>query len=245
VQNQTLEHYIRVYGTYRQDDWASKLALAEYTYNNSVHSTLRVTPFFALYGFNPDIRINVEDDIQEGEAVAAHDRTRQIANERKALDELWARAVEAQKKFYNKKRRPIEFKVGDQVMLSTKNLKLARPNKKLSDLFLGPFEVIYVTSNGLACKLRLPSSFKIYPVFHVSLLEPYHQRANVTIEPPEPEIIEGQEYWEVERILSHRRRRGKDQYLVRWKGFTPADDTWEPVKHLETVQELVQEYHRA
>jgi hypothetical protein len=86
VQNQTLEHYLRVYSTYLQDDWASKLVLAEFTYNNSVHSTTGISPFFAAYGMNPEIRVNVEDAIAGGEAVAAHERARLIREEREALD---------------------------------------------------------------------------------------------------------------------------------------------------------------
>jgi hypothetical protein len=86
VQNQTLEHYLRVYGTYRQDDWSSKLALAEFTYNNSTHSTTGVSPFRAMYGYNPEICVNVEDDVIEGRSVAAHKRAKVIAGEREELD---------------------------------------------------------------------------------------------------------------------------------------------------------------
>ena len=63
VQNQILEFYLRTYYNYRQDDWASKLALAEFTYNNSKHSTTRSTPFRLLYGFDPELGTNVRDDV--------------------------------------------------------------------------------------------------------------------------------------------------------------------------------------
>lgn len=57
-QNQTVEHYLRCYCSYRQNDRVSKLLLAEFTYNNSHHSTIGTTPFRALYGYDLDIRIN-------------------------------------------------------------------------------------------------------------------------------------------------------------------------------------------
>jgi hypothetical protein len=128
------------------------------------------------------------------------------------------------------------------VMLSTKNLKATRPNRKLSDRFLGPFKVVRVLTNGMSYELKLPPSFKIFPVFHVSLLEPYHLRAGATLEPPEPELIRGAEEWEVEAILGHRKRGKKVQYLVHWKGFSHAEDTWEPVANLENAGQELKRY---
>jgi len=53
-QNQTLEQYLHCYINYRQDDWVDWLPQAEFTYNNTVHASTGVSPFFALYGYNPD-----------------------------------------------------------------------------------------------------------------------------------------------------------------------------------------------
>ena len=245
VQNQTLEHYLRVYGTYLQDDWASKLVLAEFTYNNSVHSTTGISPFFAAYGTNPEIRVNVEDAIPEGEAVAAHERARLIREEREALDRHWKAAVDAQKKFYDRKHKQMVFKKDDKVMLSTKHLKLNQPSKKLADRYLGPFEVLRVSSNGMACELKLPPTWRIYPVFHISLLEPYHHRKGATLEPPPALLVNGDEEWEVETILADRKRGKGEQFLVRWKGYTSADDTWEPAKNLENASEALEKYRAA
>ena len=85
-QNQTVEHYLRCYCNYRQDDWCQRLALAEFTYNNSVHSTTNATPFYALYGYSPEIRVNPEaadsDLVPEASLRAAR-----IQKERAALTE--------------------------------------------------------------------------------------------------------------------------------------------------------------
>ena len=59
-----------------------------------------------------------------------------------------------------------------------------------------------------------------------------------------PVIIEGEKEWKVERILNKRKVQGKDKYLVRWKGFTAEEDTWESRENLENAMELVEEFER-
>ena len=51
--NQTLEQYLRCFLSYQQDDWADILHFAEFAYNNSIHSSTRVTPFYAYTGYHP------------------------------------------------------------------------------------------------------------------------------------------------------------------------------------------------
>jgi hypothetical protein len=74
-------------------------------------------------------------------------------------------------KSQNKRQKPIQFKVGDKVLLSTKNLKLLGAKKKLSVRFLGPFQ-IQDAIGAQAYRLVLPTSYKIHNVFYVYLLEP-------------------------------------------------------------------------
>ena len=242
--NQTLEQYLRAYCTYTQDDWAAKLALAEFTYNNSFHSTIGTTPFFALFGFHPTVDMAIGDTGLEGEALAATERVKIILEQRKALEERWVHAVEAQKKHYDKKHLPREFKIGDQVMLRAKNIHQLRPSKKLSDRYLGPLTVTEVVGHHRqAYRLELPKSYRIHDVFHVSLLEPYHRRAGA-VETLPPIEVEGEEEFEVEAIVAHRETTKGRQYLVRWKGYAPVDDTWEGQANLQNAQEKLKAYHQ-
>jgi len=61
---------------------------------------------------------------------------------------------------------------------------------------------------------------------------------------PELVIIKGEKEFEVEKILNKRTVRGKKKFLVRWKGYTVKEDTWENRENLENTKELVEEFER-
>ena len=97
-------------------------------------------------------------------------------------------------------------------------------------------------------ELALPPQWKIHPIFHASLLTPYVETPahgpNYTR--PPPNLVEGEEEWEVETILSHRyfSQQKKLQYLVKWRCYPDSDNTWEPVENLH-ADNLIQDYeHR-
>uniref|UniRef100_A0A8C5MKS2 Chromo domain-containing protein n=1 Tax=Leptobrachium leishanense TaxID=445787 RepID=A0A8C5MKS2_9ANUR len=84
--------------------------------------------------------------------------------------------------------------------------------------------------NSVAAHLILPPSYRIHPVFHVSLLKPWHENPfpDRNTEPPAPVPISGEEEYEISRILDSRLRYGKLEYLVHWKGYGPEEQSWEP-----------------
>jgi len=109
----------------------------------------------------------------------------------------------------------MQFDVGSRVLLSIKNLRITRPNKKLSKKYVGPFEIIERVGK-LAYRLKLPIEMRLlYPVFHVSLLEPY--TGSLVEDLPAVEIdFEGEEVFESEAILDIRTtRKGEVEYLVK------------------------------
>ena len=61
---------------------------------------------------------------------------------------------------------------------------------------------------------------------------------------PRPVVIEGEEKWEVEKILNKRKVRGKEKFLVRWKGFTAETDTWEGRENLRNAKEVLRDFER-
>jgi len=152
------------------------------------------------------------------------------------------------KKYADKKRSDTEkYKVGDLVMLSTKDLKyqmVGRRTEKLTERFVGPYKVKEIISSN-AVRLELPSIVRIYSVVNVSRIRRYvGQVEGQKKEQPAPVIIKEEEEWEVERILNKRRMRGKNKYLVCWKGFMAESDTWEGRENLENAKEAVEEFKR-
>jgi len=94
-------------------------------------------------------------------------------------------------------------------------------------------------------ELKLLELVKIHPVVNVSRVCRYKEQiAGQKVVLPPPVIIKGEEEYEVERILSKRRRYRKVEYLVHWKGYTVERDTWEKVENLGNVQEVLRDYER-
>jgi Chromo (CHRromatin Organisation MOdifier) domain len=126
------------------------------------------------------------------------------------------------------------------------NLKLSHPKAKLDAKCYGPFKV---TKEILLVvfQLELPPQWKIHNVFHASLLTWYNEteeHGHNFAQPP-PELIEGEKEYKVEQVLNSRcfGRGKKLQYLLCWKGYSQAHDSWQDATEIH-APDLVKEYHQ-
>lgn len=241
--NQVLEQYLRCFINYQQDNWVDLLPLAEFSYNNSVHSSTGQTPFFANYGFHPEFE---PTPIMDSQVPAAQNRGALLLQARNQLIQHLAEAQQSYKEYADRHRKTHpDLQPGDKVWILKHNIKTKRPSNKLDHRRLGPFKVIKQV-NPVAYELDLPETLKIHPVFHVSLLEPSKpQSIPGRVLPPPPQIeLEGQEEYEVTQILDSRFHHGQLQYLVDWKGYGPSDQTWQTKDQVKNCADLVKAFHR-
>jgi hypothetical protein len=226
--NQELEQYMRVFVSERQDDWHDLLPMAEFQYNNHVHSATRETPFFLDSGRHP--RMGFEPQMPPSEVEAVNDFT---ARMQEALSEARAaltKAKEDMARFYNQRRLPAPvYAPGDMVFLDASDIRTTRPSRKLAHRRLGPYRVERRVGTH-AYRLCLPPSLgRLHPVFPTIKLSPAPADpfpGRHAPPPPPPELVDGYEEYEVEKILDSRMYRGKLQFLVKWDGYGPEENSW-------------------
>ena len=237
---------LRGFINHPQDNWEKLLPAVEFAYNSSVQASTGQTPFFLDMGRQPLSPLDAMDIHQTAEAEVPA-VTHFLFQQKKALQEAMIRlqkAQEVQKEQADNFRRDLTFKVGDKVLLSSRNMTIKVGSRKLLPKFLGPFQVLECI-HDTAFKLQLPPSMKIHPVFHISLLKPYKENNSFLGRhqtPPQPIVVDNEEEWEVEEVLDQRTKRNQVQYLVKWKGYPFQDATWESAQNLAHAPQKIAEF---
>ena len=235
--NGTLEQYLRCFVNYQQDNWTQLLPLAELSYNNTIHTAINETPFYATFGYHANINIpRTNSNVPRAEA-----RLEQLHEVQEEIQLSMSIAQESYALYYDRHatQQP-DFNIGDKVRLNKKYIKTQRPSEKLDHQRLGPFEIVEKIGTR-AYKLDLPAGMnKIHPVFHVSLLSkdiPNEIEGRIP-PPPPPIIVENQEEYEVEDVVDSRIKYNQLQYLVHWKGYSIADRSWIPAQDINSRRTL-------
>ncbi|KAJ1589624.1 hypothetical protein NDA15_007196 [Ustilago hordei] len=239
--NQVIEQYLRMYCNYEQNDWANLLDTAAFVYNNTVHNSIGVSPFFACYGWNP----KAHPDIPQRLGVNDPGRFEYLMDGKERCKYLQEQIREGQRRSvnqYNRKHKDIEFKVGDMVYINRRNWKTRRPTPKLDTRFAGPYPVQERVGRR-AYRITLPANLRVHDVFHVSMLEPARtsslpQRAE---QPTIPSLPDEDLDFEVEALIDKRSHNGTTEYKVLWRGYSEEAASWEPVENLN-CPDLIQEY---
>jgi Chromo (CHRromatin Organisation MOdifier) domain len=123
---------------------------------------------------------------------------------------------------------------------------MSHPFMKLEPKHYGPFPIIKVISD-IVFKLKLPYQWlkcKVHPIFHASLLSLYKETEEHGLNFLEPplEVVEGAEEYEVKAILGDKTIKKKHHYLIKWKCYTDAHNSWEPDDQVH-IDDLVREYN--
>ncbi|MBW0495394.1 hypothetical protein O181_035109 [Austropuccinia psidii MF-1] len=138
--NQILEKYLWMYFNYNQDDWNTWLPLDEFAYNNSDHSSTKQSPFLAVYERDPHFdSVHITQYTPSGKlSTSIHTAKQDVKRELEV-------AINRFKSYADKSRAsPPVFNPGDMVWISSKNIKLTRPTKKLSERWLGTCILLFL-----------------------------------------------------------------------------------------------------
>jgi transposase InsO family protein len=240
--NRDLQQYLRIFTCEKQREWADWLAIAQFAYNNKTQEATRKSPFEITRTYQTRMGVEITDSnvpgaIQEAEAIKS------------TLEQVQRNLELAQQRMKSQadKHRSIapEYKIGDQVWLSTANLKLQRESRKLTERWLGPYAIVKLVGPN-AVELKLPRGMRIHPVVNISRVKPYRERlpGQPIVKPGGVLVTEdGQQEYVVEKIIDSRLKQGKIEFLVHWEGYEDVDRTWEPEGNLSNAPEKVKEFY--
>jgi hypothetical protein len=246
---QTMEDMLRACSLEWSGSWDEHLPLIEFAYNNSYHSSIGMAPYEALYGRpcrSPSYWYEAGERQLYGPQLV-----QDCAGKVKIIRERLLTAQGRQKNYADKRRRPLEFEIGDHVFVKvspTKGIMRFGKKGKLSPRYVGPFEILEKIG-VVAYRLALPPDLShVHPVFHVSMLRKYVMDSSHILDYVPLEVQPDLTYKEKPiRILDRKTQvlRTKTVYLVKvlWRNATSEEATWESEETMkEKYPELFSKY---
>jgi hypothetical protein len=208
--NQEIEAYLSIYCTSHPEEWLHSLSTLEFTHNNRRHAERVHSPFKLIQGDNP---ISIPITFSHTKFPTIEEKMKQMISDRK--EALVAHELARTRIAHRKQSKFVPFEKDQKVWLDTRNLKM-NYHKKIAPKREGPFKIDEVLG-PVTYRLKLPESWKIHNVFHAALLYPYikNEVYGNNYPRPLPDLLEGEEVYEVETILKHRRKGRGYQYYVK------------------------------
>jgi len=158
--NHEINQYLRTYVNDRQNEWAKWIKIAQFVWNNTISEVTTDSPFGITQSYSPHMGVEPAETVAPAAKDFAAIFNKVVESSEKAKRNMKLQA--------DKHRNPApDYVVGQQVWLSTDNLQmLNRTSKKLTEKWIGPYEVTRVTPNTV--ELKLPKTLRIHPVVNVS-----------------------------------------------------------------------------
>ncbi|GJS78074.1 hypothetical protein Tco_0727955 [Tanacetum coccineum] len=231
--NKALEDMLRVYVIDFGKGWDRHLPLVEFSYNNSYHNSIKAAPFEALYGRkcrSPICWAEVGDAQPTGPEIV-HETTEKIFQIKKRIQA----AHDRQKSLVDRNRKPMDFQVGDMVMLKVSPWKgVIRFGKrgKLNPNSIGPFKVLAKVGT-VAYRIELPNQLsRVHSTFHVSNLKKCYADEPLAISLDEIQIDDKLNFIEEPvEIMDHKVKQLMQSRIlivkVRWNSRRDPEFTWE------------------
>ncbi|KAJ9544243.1 hypothetical protein OSB04_023950 [Centaurea solstitialis] len=231
---QTLEDMLRACVLDFGGSWDTYLPLAEFSYNNSYHSSIGMPPFEMLYGRRCRTPICWGEVGQRvlGSTEVVQRTTEDIQRIRERLRTAQSR----QKSYADRRRSSLEFQVGDRVLLKVspwKGVIRFRKRGKLGPRYIGPFTVL-ARVGKVAYRLELPAVLgQIHSTFHVSQLRKCLADETAHIPLDDIQVDESLNYVErpvavLDRKVKRLRNREIPIVKVQWQHRKGSEWTWEP-----------------
>ena len=200
--NQELEQYLRMYINHRQNNWSEWLVVAEFVFNNKVHTATKMLPFQANYG--RELRMDF-DIRKKGKNVKAEEFARKMKERHKEARVALVKSQEEMKKQVDRnKKEAEEYRVEDKVLISMKDFLMElmkRATKKLMEKYIGPYMVKKIVSENVV-ELELLVSLRIYLVVNVRRIVKYREQIEGQKQIPLPSVkVASEKEYEVEEIL--------------------------------------------
>nr|GEV57646.1 putative reverse transcriptase domain-containing protein [Tanacetum cinerariifolium] len=242
---QTLEDMLRACVMDFGGSWDTPLPLVESSYNYSYHKSIKCAPFEALYGRKCRSLV-IWTEIGESQVIGpkiVQETTEKIVQIKERLKTTRSR----QKSYTDKRRKPLEFKVGDRVLLKVspwKGVVQFRKKGKLAPRYVGPFEIVECVRR-VAYRLKLPQELScIHDMFHVSNLKKCLAESDAQVPLEEIKIDESLCFVEepiemMERDMKKLKRRRIPLVKGRWDSRQGAEYTWEREDQFKTKYPLL------
>ena len=236
--NQEIEAYLAIYCSGNPENWSNMLPTLEFTHNNRRHADRTLTSFELMFGTPP---LAIPTSFSHTKFPDTKERLEGLARGR--TEALAAHELARRRMLGRVQGKGPTFLKGDRVWLDSRNLKLKYESKKIAPKRQGPF-LIKEVLGPITYRLELPKQWKIHDVFHASLLSPYVETETYgeNFPQPPPDVVNGEEEWEVESILKHKGAGNRRRYFVLWKGYSLAEASWEREEDLEHSQEILADY---